>query len=184
MRCDFVGELLYVEFTLFFFSSRRRHTRFDCDWSSDVCSSDLVRSASLRVLVGCRWSGYRKRKLARALLIATKLDAYRRRAPSPVAERYFEAARRLDTRPDGGPPEFCLGPGATDRAAQWLAERGLAEARLAAPPPGAPPAPKPLPPPPLGPPPQRPGGPPDPPGLPRGPGDRARGPPPPSPTAH
>src|SRR5256886_14620938 len=28
-------------FTVFFFSSRRRHTRFDCDWSSDVCSSDL-----------------------------------------------------------------------------------------------------------------------------------------------
>src|SRR2546430_5170706 len=27
---------------IFFFSSRRRHTRFDCDWSSDVCSSDLV----------------------------------------------------------------------------------------------------------------------------------------------
>src|SRR2546430_7038268 len=27
----------------FFFSSRRRHTRFDCDWSSDVCSSDLIR---------------------------------------------------------------------------------------------------------------------------------------------
>src|SRR2546430_3005198 len=25
----------------FFFSSRRRHTRFDCDWSLDVCSSDL-----------------------------------------------------------------------------------------------------------------------------------------------
>src|SRR3989475_11123447 len=30
---------------LFFFSSRRRHTRFDCDWSSDVCSSDLVQRA-------------------------------------------------------------------------------------------------------------------------------------------
>src|SRR2546430_11298052 len=27
---------------VFFFSSRRRHTRFDCDWSSDVCSSDLI----------------------------------------------------------------------------------------------------------------------------------------------
>src|SRR5260370_8858676 len=25
----------------FFFSRRRRHTRFKCDWSSDVCSSDL-----------------------------------------------------------------------------------------------------------------------------------------------
>src|SRR5260370_27924462 len=27
---------------VFFFSSRRRHTRFKCDWSSDVCSSDLI----------------------------------------------------------------------------------------------------------------------------------------------
>src|SRR5438477_11964368 len=27
----------------FFFSSRRRHTRLTCDWSSDVCSSDLDR---------------------------------------------------------------------------------------------------------------------------------------------
>src|SRR5689334_23600730 len=26
---------------VFFFSSRRRHTRWNCDWSSDVCSSDL-----------------------------------------------------------------------------------------------------------------------------------------------
>src|SRR6266478_6810015 len=32
---------IYVNFDCFFFSSRRRHTRFDCDWSSDVCSSDL-----------------------------------------------------------------------------------------------------------------------------------------------
>src|SRR5438034_6982851 len=28
----------------FFFSSRRRHTRSLCDWSSDVCSSDLRRN--------------------------------------------------------------------------------------------------------------------------------------------
>src|SRR5690242_20750986 len=27
---------------IFFFSSRRRHTRLTCDWSSDVCSSDLA----------------------------------------------------------------------------------------------------------------------------------------------
>ena len=96
-----------------------------------------VRSAGLRLLVRCRWSGYRKRKLARALLIATKLDTYPRDAPGPVAERYFEAARDLDTRPDGGAPEFCLGPGATDRVAQWLAERGLSGVRLAALAPGA-----------------------------------------------
>src|SRR5256886_6945381 len=35
--------ITYVSF-VFFFSSRRRHTRFDCDWSSDVCSSDLALS--------------------------------------------------------------------------------------------------------------------------------------------
>src|SRR6476661_7203421 len=32
--------MFYIVF-FFFFSSRRRHTRFKCDWSSDVCSSDL-----------------------------------------------------------------------------------------------------------------------------------------------
>src|SRR6267142_5151099 len=32
-------------FIFFFFSSRRRHTRLPCDWSSDVCSSDLPRDA-------------------------------------------------------------------------------------------------------------------------------------------
>src|SRR5260221_14499239 len=35
----------------FFFSSRRRHTRSLCDWSSDVCSSDLDRRE-------CRRAGY------------------------------------------------------------------------------------------------------------------------------
>src|SRR5689334_24003384 len=30
-----------AELVGFFFSSRRRHTRWNCDWSSDVCSSDL-----------------------------------------------------------------------------------------------------------------------------------------------
>src|SRR5260370_42257853 len=33
---------IYVGCFFFFFSSRRRHTRFKCDWSSDVCSSDLI----------------------------------------------------------------------------------------------------------------------------------------------
>src|SRR6267142_3741027 len=33
--------MLYTRI-FFFFSSRRRHTRLTCDWSSDVCSSDLI----------------------------------------------------------------------------------------------------------------------------------------------
>src|SRR3989475_9647188 len=35
--CDWSSDVF------FFFSSRRRHTRFDCDWISDVCSSDLAK---------------------------------------------------------------------------------------------------------------------------------------------
>src|SRR5256886_3255789 len=43
----------YLALSIFFFSSRRRHTRFDCDWSSDVCSSDLVlRQAPDVILIG------------------------------------------------------------------------------------------------------------------------------------
>src|SRR2546430_12039113 len=44
-RCEVEGFLdVGLNFGFFFFSSRRRHTRFDCDWSSDVCSSDLGRA--------------------------------------------------------------------------------------------------------------------------------------------
>src|SRR5688572_19814459 len=44
--------LFFLFFFFFFFSSRRRHTRFDCDWSSDVCSSDLRGWAGLDCLSG------------------------------------------------------------------------------------------------------------------------------------
>src|SRR2546430_11669704 len=36
-----VSPVSHCDAFVVFFSSRRRHTRFDCDWSSDVCSSDL-----------------------------------------------------------------------------------------------------------------------------------------------
>src|SRR5438445_10651754 len=39
--------------TAFFFSSRRRHTRYWRDWSSDVCSSDLMATATSRSI--SRW---------------------------------------------------------------------------------------------------------------------------------
>src|SRR5260221_10968771 len=39
LQCSYFS----VCFFFFFFSSRRRHTRSLCDWSSDVCSSDLSR---------------------------------------------------------------------------------------------------------------------------------------------
>src|SRR5437763_9758307 len=45
--------------TVFFFSSRRRHTRYIGDWSSDVCSSDLYRLARQALI-----SEFRKKRLA------------------------------------------------------------------------------------------------------------------------
>ena len=96
-----------------------------------------LRSMALRLLVRTRWRGYSKRKLARTLLISAKINLYR--GGVPVAERYFEAARGLDVRPDGGPPEFHIGDGARERAEAWLMEHGLGggSARLAALAPGA-----------------------------------------------
>src|SRR5690606_38802096 len=43
--CVVVSLLFDLSAVLFFFSSRRRHTRFSRDWSSDVCSSDLPAGA-------------------------------------------------------------------------------------------------------------------------------------------
>src|SRR5690606_40665298 len=48
-----------MSFVFFFFSSRRRHTRFSRDWSSDVCSSDLPifeRINRQYPLAGRRWT--------------------------------------------------------------------------------------------------------------------------------
>src|SRR6266480_4613335 len=39
---------------VFFFSSRRRHTRLTCDWSSDVCSSDLAHALGLPCVTGIK----------------------------------------------------------------------------------------------------------------------------------
>lgn len=94
-----------------------------------------LRSAALRLLVPCSWSGYSKRKLARTALISTKISLYGKHVPVP--ERYFEAARGLDVEPDGRPPEFFLAPAARDRVASWLATRGLDKQPFAALAPGA-----------------------------------------------
>src|SRR5690625_6423535 len=53
------SELLSI--FLFFFSSRRRHTRWPRDWSSDVCSSDLSRRARDRCRQVGRPQQYRSR---------------------------------------------------------------------------------------------------------------------------
>src|SRR2546430_9454930 len=66
-----------------FFSSRRRHTRFDCDWSSDVCSSDL--SVAAGVLIGVAFV-QRQRRLEHPLI---ELQLFRSRAFSAALVAYM-----------------------------------------------------------------------------------------------
>jgi lipopolysaccharide heptosyltransferase II len=88
---------------------------------------DSLRTRMLRALAPGRWTTYPKHRLARSVLIYAKRNHYRDHRP--VAERYFSAASDLEVTPDGGPPEFFLGPEAEREAAEWLAMAGLAQER-------------------------------------------------------
>src|SRR5688572_8188177 len=83
----------------FFFSSRRRHTRFDCDWSSDVCSSDLPERSTFAGLAraflqlpGAIVSRWR----ARSLAVIDDTEAFRR----PLAGYFRDRFATLPAVPD------------------------------------------------------------------------------------
>jgi heptosyltransferase-2 len=82
-----------------------------------------VRTRVLRLLVPGPWTGFDGRRRVRQALIRTHQDLYRDRVPIP--ERYFEAARDLDVRPDGQPAELFTSPAAEARAEAWLTRVGL-----------------------------------------------------------
>src|SRR3712207_8080065 len=71
---------------LFFFSSRRRHTRYWRDWSSDVCSSDLEAQAKLLSEEPVRGP------------LALAVEAGRHRAEARLLERDFGRRRRSEER--------------------------------------------------------------------------------------
>src|SRR5437764_161756 len=54
MECVLEEPRVLIHEKKFFFSSRRRHTIYIGDWSSDVCSSDLLLKLGARVLVSVR----------------------------------------------------------------------------------------------------------------------------------
>ncbi len=94
-----------------------------------------LRTRGLRFLVPARWSGYRNHRLAREILIRTKRNLYPRDLPVP--ERYFDAARALDVRPDGEPPEFFLEESSRQQADNWIGGRFTGTSPLIAVAPGA-----------------------------------------------
>src|SRR5206468_6085441 len=83
-------------FLFFFFSSRRRHTRSDRDWSSDVCSSDLA---------SCRTDGMLAHALTLGERLAEEVEAAslgpRAGAPGPALHeaRVAAALRKLGADP-------------------------------------------------------------------------------------
>src|SRR2546427_11097742 len=108
---------------VFFFSSRRRHTRFDCDWSSDVCSSDLIdRVESLRLqrigqIVVLHGLFHARAEETGAELVPAiprnqvddgAADAPLRRAAAPGVDDDFLGAVRIDYETSRGPITACL----------------------------------------------------------------------------
>src|SRR5207302_6935726 len=86
----------------FFFSSRRRHTRFSRDWSSDVCSSDLEFSVDRanQVLDATGWKrgadGVRARDGRRLkLLFQTSINTPRQKTQAIIKQA---AAKRSEER--------------------------------------------------------------------------------------
>src|SRR5690606_40845970 len=81
----------------FFFSSRRRHTRFSRDWSSDVCSSDLasrsalMQAAAFSILKPMRPASHDSSLRANcSLFIQIGRASCRERGWSPVGDRSLE----------------------------------------------------------------------------------------------
>src|SRR5256885_12862999 len=80
---DHHSRSVVAHFVFFFFSSRRRHTRLQGDWSSDVCSSDLL-LLKLGAKKFAEWTLKQKRLLvtdttfrdAHQSLMATRVRSY------------------------------------------------------------------------------------------------------------
>src|SRR6266480_5391287 len=84
-----------VEILGFFFSSRRRHTRLTCDWSSDVCSSDLAAHQRLgagvcdRGSAGPGLAGVYRTGVSQIVATTMAVNAASRRVPEKAGMKYI-----------------------------------------------------------------------------------------------
>src|SRR5574340_596502 len=87
-----------VFFFFFFFSSRRRHTRSFGDWSSDVCSSDLVNQAIYLLTTGAREAAFRNIKTIAECLADELINAAKRSSNSYAIKKKDEIERVAKAR--------------------------------------------------------------------------------------
>src|SRR2546429_4550018 len=97
-----------MDYNIFFFSSRRRHTRCSRDWSSDVCSSDLPSQSEttregVPSLVVSDWLGhddpgstqkYVEIVDEERLDVVERMEQLVRRPPAPTYRQGVAAIRR------------------------------------------------------------------------------------------
>src|SRR2546430_8044201 len=105
--------LRLMSYYVVFFSSRRRHTRFDCDWSSDVCSSDLKRpvptAASTTPCPGLhtgwdrsfildpgRWRSKQTRRPQHPATLSRSRPSYQGRCPCPSSPQPIDTGSRKE----------------------------------------------------------------------------------------
>src|SRR5256885_13096449 len=99
-------DCILCDVLFFFFSSRRRHTRLQGDWSSDVCSSDLPTCwrvpprarNSYGTLLNTRW----KRTRPALSLTLKKCPTRARRTSAPSSAGWRSEERRVGKRGDLG----------------------------------------------------------------------------------
>src|SRR2546430_5365074 len=101
---------------LFFFSSRRRHTRFDCDWSSDVCSSDLIQTTEAKAKELRPFAEKLITLARRGDLHARRLVQRRIKDRATLSRLFAEIGPRFAARPGGYTRILKLGHRAGDGA--------------------------------------------------------------------
>jgi heptosyltransferase-2 len=102
---------------------RLRHARYTFVLDLEA----TLRSRLLRLIVPGHWRTAPQYRLQRELLVRTKTNRYPE--DTPVAERFFDAARDLELEPDGGPPELFISGESEQQAVAWLERAQLGGGR-------------------------------------------------------
>src|SRR4030066_363775 len=121
-------------FVFVFLSSRRRHTRFKCDWSSDVCSSDLTVLNGLALGQALEAKGRSARVMSRSEEHTSELQSHLNLVCRLLLEKKDQIAGNLDIHRRASRPLLvaCGAPPASPSARVSVARTALGARHIAA----------------------------------------------------